>query len=273
MSGPGVERPTWATAIVTGGASGIGAALVHALAAAGSRVVVADLHFAAARVVAEQVGGDAVSLDVRDAAAVEQLVARIDDEYGLDLLCSNAGIAIADPTPTLDPVVWQRIFDVNVFGVVNGCRAALPRMMARGSGAILNTASLAGLVPSPGMSAYTASKHAVVGMTLSLRADASLAGVTVSALCPGWVETPMLDVEITAAVSVRELLPAFNAGEPVTAESVANAALLGLARGDALIVEPASARHSWQMMRDRPEAVEVASRRAAAAISSSMDRR
>jgi len=163
-------------AIVTGGASGIGRALGAALVRRGDHVVLADVEGAAAIEVAEQLtalgpgAATAAALDVRDAAAVAALVTGTAEQRGrLDLMFNNAGIGIGGPAEELSLAHWDRAIDVNLRGVVNGVHAAYPVMLRQGSGHIINTASLAGLLPTPGSAPYGATKWAVVGLSLSLR--------------------------------------------------------------------------------------------------------
>ncbi len=186
-------------AIVTGGASGIGAALARDLARHGADVLLADIQIDAALGVAAKItasGGRAAAhyVDVTDSEAVARLVARIAAEKGrLDYMFNNAGIAVIGEFRDLPAADWKRMLDINVSGVFAGTAAAYAVMIRQGSGHIVNTASVAGLVPSPGFAAYSASKHAVVGLSTSLRAEAAGYGVKVSAVCPGFVRTPIFD--------------------------------------------------------------------------------
>lgn len=250
--------PGGGAALVTGAAQGIGLALATALAAEGWRVVLADLNGAAARArAAELTGARGVTLDVRDADAVEDLVAAIEQDEPLRLLCNNAGVAAgAGDGGVWSVQEWQHVVGVNLMGVVHGINAAFPRMRARRSGVVLNTASLAGLTPGPAMQPYGATKHAVVGLSLDLRVDAAPYGVRVSALCPGWVDTPMLDGAGPDKASIREELEKFGVGAPVPAAEVAWAALDGLRRNRALIVHPRGARVGWWAQRLAPWYIE-----------------
>jgi NADP-dependent 3-hydroxy acid dehydrogenase YdfG len=167
------------TALVTGAASGIGAALVRRLRSCGARVITTDV----------QDGADH-RLDVRDLEGFAKLIG----EVGVpDLLFANAGLSTGGPTHEITRAHWDRTIDVNLNGVVNGILAVYPGMVERGAGHIVVTASAAGLVAPPFVTAYSATKHAVVGLALGLRAEAALRGVQVSVLCPGAVETPGLD--------------------------------------------------------------------------------
>jgi NAD(P)-dependent dehydrogenase (short-subunit alcohol dehydrogenase family) len=251
------------TAIVTGGASGIGRALAAAMVGRGAHVVVADVDAEGAARVADRLNADGpgdaspATVDVRDAAAVRELVERTHRDRGLDVLCNNAGIGVGGDPLELTVAHWDRALDVNVRGVVHGCDAAWPLLLAQGHGRIVNTASLAGLVPSGQLAPYVMSKHAVVGLSLSLRAAAAGTGVRVHALCPGFVDTPILDsrgptdlpVPASAdALSLRELLGGF----PYDADLLARDVLRGMARDDALIVAPRSARMLWRAQRFAP---------------------
>jgi NAD(P)-dependent dehydrogenase (short-subunit alcohol dehydrogenase family) len=251
-------------AIVTGGASGIGRALAAELTARGATVLIADIVGDRAKDTADQLTktgpGTAVAaeLDVRDAAAVEALVDSAYGEYGrLDLIMNNAGIAVGGAVDELTLEHWDKIIDVNLRGVIHGVHAAYPRMKERRTGQILNTASLAGLTEPPMMAPYVATKHAVVGLTLSLRAEAAPHGVKVSALCPGFVDTPMLD-------SANPDLPQTSAGRSVreaakrlqrtlySPEALAKDIVRGLAADKPLIIAPASARAVWRARRLSP---------------------
>ncbi len=186
------------TAIVTGAASGIGRALARELAYAGADVVLADLQEELVDEVASQIAADggrasAIGLDVRDYGQVQSLVNRTFEDKGrLDYLFNNAGVGIGGQIAEHSADDWEHIIDVNVKGVVYGVQAALPPMLQQGFGHIVNTASISGLIPVPGLVAYSATKHAVVGLTKSLRGEVASVGVRVSALCPGAVNTPLL---------------------------------------------------------------------------------
>ncbi|MFM7064018.1 MAG: SDR family oxidoreductase [Actinomycetes bacterium] len=189
-----------AVTVVTGGASGIGAALCRRFAAEGARaVVVVDLDLEGARQVASRTATDhpgaamaAEQLDVTDGPATSALVDRLVAEHGaIDLFCANAGIATG--TGVEAPVaVWQRAWDVNVMGHVHAARALLPHWLARGQGHLVTTASAAGLLTMVGDAPYTATKHAAVGLAEWLSITYGDRGVTVSCLCPQGVRTPML---------------------------------------------------------------------------------
>jgi NAD(P)-dependent dehydrogenase (short-subunit alcohol dehydrogenase family) len=188
-----------ATAIITGGASGIGRALAEELAKRGGEVVLADLQIELAEEVALKIrdaGGKAksVKIDVTHFPAMEQLVQETVKRTGrLDYLFNNAGIAIGGNVNHFGIEDWNQMIDVNLRGVINGIQAAYKMMIGQGFGHMINTASMAGLMCSPGAVAYATTKHAVVGLSKSLRAEAAQMGVRVSVVCPGVIRTPILD--------------------------------------------------------------------------------
>jgi NAD(P)-dependent dehydrogenase (short-subunit alcohol dehydrogenase family) len=188
-----------ATAIVTGGASGIGRALAEELTKRGCEVVIADLQIELAEEIASVIrasGGKAkaVEIDVTDFSAMEKLVQETVKRTGrLDYIFNNAGIVIGGYVSQYGIKDWNQIVDVNVRGVINGIQSAYKVMLAQGFGHIVNTASMAGLMSGPGSVAYTMTKHAVVGLSRSLRPEAEQMGIRVSVVCPGVVRTPILD--------------------------------------------------------------------------------
>lgn len=199
MRGPDVTsaslRLDGKVALVTGGASGIGEAMVRALHAAGASVAVADMSGAEKQLASEL--GDrvlAVHVDVTDDAAVGSAVQQAVGEFGgLDVLCNNAGTSgerIAAADYPLD--AFDKIVSVNLRGVLSGIRHAVPIMIERGGGSVINTASAAALVATPGRAPYSATKGAVVALTRSVAAEYGRAGIRCNAICPGIIDTPML---------------------------------------------------------------------------------
>ena len=255
-------------AIVTGGASGIGRALGAALVRRGDVVVLADVDGDAAAEVAERLRAagpgtaTAVAVDVREADAVAALVDGTAERHGrLDLLFNNAGLGIGGPAEELTLAHWARTLDVNLRGVVHGVQAAYPLMLRQGHGHIVNTASLAGLLPMPGSAPYATTKWAVVGLSLSLRAEGAARGVRVSVVCPGGVDTPILDKGIPAdlprvpgieAIDAREVVTRFSGGRLYSADALAADVLRGIDRNRPVIVAPRQARVMWRLMRLSP---------------------
>jgi NAD(P)-dependent dehydrogenase (short-subunit alcohol dehydrogenase family) len=255
-------------ALVTGAAQGIGLALATALSADGWRVTLSDIDGEGVRAAAARLpGARALTLDVTDAEAVEHTVAAVEATEPLRVLVNNAGVVPRGGDRGRYPVAeWNRVVAVNLMGVVHGVNAAYPRMRDRGSGVILNVASLAGLVAGPGLGPYAATKHAVVGLSLGLRADAAPYGVRVSALCPSWVDTAILDSPTPDGTPVRAHLAEFGLGAPVPPAEIARLALDGLRRNRALIVGPRVARQVWWAHRLVPGLVERRSGRVARAL-------
>jgi len=188
--------------IVTGAASGIGAAIAEAFAEAGAIVYVADINEAAGAQQAERLraaGGRAKTavLNVADAASCEALVARVLNENGrCDALVNNAGVGHVGTILTTPPEELERLWSINVRGMYHLCRAVLPSMVARKRGAIINMASALGLIAMEDRFAYTVTKHAVVGLTRSMAFDLGTTGVRINCICPGRVETPFVQARL-----------------------------------------------------------------------------
>jgi NAD(P)-dependent dehydrogenase (short-subunit alcohol dehydrogenase family) len=247
-------------AVVTGGGSGIGEALSRALAARGDTVVVADIDGASAERVAGDIGARAMAakVDVRDAASVQALVDDTVARHGrIDVMANNAGIGIGGDALELTLAHWDRIIDVNLRGVVHGVHAAYPVMARQRSGHILNTASMAGLTAPAYLAPYVATKHAVVGLSMSLREEAKAHHVRVSAICPFWVDTPILDSTgpddlpkpTTMEGGVREAAAKMGIYSP---HELAQDIIRGMERNKALIVAPRRGRVAWRMARVHP---------------------
>lgn len=212
------------TAVVTGGGRGIGAAVGRALAAEGAAVVLA------ARTAAE-VDGVAAELreaghtawgaacDVTDPEQVRALAAVAQERMGrIDVLVNNAGIATSAPLKAITLETWNRVFAVNVTGTFLCTQALLPGMVERGWGRVVNIASIAGRTGAPYIAAYAASKHAVVGFTRAIAAEVAATGVTVNAVCPGYVDTRMTD-ESVARIAGKTGIPAAAAREKILGTS------------------------------------------------------
>jgi NAD(P)-dependent dehydrogenase (short-subunit alcohol dehydrogenase family) len=255
-------------AIITGAASGIGRALAGALVTRGDTVVVADIDGEGAERAAGELArrgpGTATSavVDVRDAGTVRALVDQVRDQHGrLDVMVNNAGIGVGGDAGELTLAHWERVIDVNLRGVVHGVQAAYPVMITQRSGHIVNTASLAGLVPAPLLTPYAMTKHAVVGLSLSLRAEAAAHGVRVTAVCPGVVDTPILDTagqdDLPATALSGHVREFFRHVQPrfYAADQLAQDITRGIDRNAALVIAPASARAAWYLWRYAPGAV------------------
>ena len=252
-----------ATAIITGGASGIGRALGEELARRGCEVVLADLQIDLAEEVASEIhvsGGraKAMRIDVTDFPAMEQLVQETVTRTGrLDYIFNNAGILIAGPVNSYGIEDWKQIVDVNLLGVINGVKASYKIMMAQGFGHIINTSSMAGLLPGPGNIAYTTTKHAVVGLSKSLRAEAAQIGVRVSVICPGFIRTPILEGggkygKILIEIPLEQQRRTWEKFKPMSPNIFAQKVVNSVAENKAIIIVPTWWKLFWWIDRLSP---------------------
>ncbi len=261
-------------AFVTGAASGIGLALTRELTNRGTRVIATDI---APSIHATAGAAGAIAtfeLDVRDAARFATIVENVESQHGpIDLLFNNAGIGIGGEVQHLTLAHWARAIDVNVWGVIHGIAALYPRMVNRRHGIIINTASTAGLLPGPLLTPYAMSKHAVVGLTRSLRVEARAYGIQVNALCPAAIETPILDSSNPPDLPRPPALWPFSVRRyvmrlgdtPYPADACARDTLVGIERNDPVILVPAKARLGDWMMKLAPWRVEAKGEEALAA--------
>ena len=205
-------------AIVTGGASGIGAAICRRLAQGGARVVVADYDGVAAQALADTLGDAlAITLDVADAQAVQAMVdATVAHFGGLHLAVNNAGIGgPSHPTADYPLADWHRVIDVNLHGVMYAMKSELPAMLASGGGAIVNMASILGSVGWNGSLPYVAAKHALLGMTKTTAMEYARQGIRVNAVGPAFIETPLLSgLDRATHEGLAELHPMGRLGSP-----------------------------------------------------------
>jgi len=220
--------------LVTGGASGIGLASARRFHAGGAQVVLVDRDAEGVTRAAAELAGTAVVADVSQADQWQAILHGVDAAGGVDIVHLNAGMASGqDHLPGLSDDLYRRIMGVNVDHVVFGIRALLPGLLDRGGGAVVVTASLAGLVALPGDPIYTLTKHAVVGLVRALAPRLREQRVTVNAICPGMVDTPLLDGP------VKDML--VESGFPlIEADTVADAVYryaIGEATGKAVVVQ------------------------------------
>jgi NAD(P)-dependent dehydrogenase (short-subunit alcohol dehydrogenase family) len=249
--------------ILTGGASGIGQALGEQIAQLGAEMVVlADIDLERAKEVASccrkqgyQVR--AVGLDVTEASDIQDLVAETYSEYGrLDFMFNNAGIALCGEVRDLELVHWRRVIDTNLWGVIYGSIAAYRVMVTQKRGHIINTASLGGLIPEPMATAYAATKHAVVGLSTSLRAEAADLGINVSVVCPGFVQTRALDSATYVGIRKRDAIEELSSMQSMEAARCAQTILKGVACNKAIITDSAITRLLWRLHRLSPGILE-----------------
>ena len=261
MAGGGGKEATLRTfagavALVTGGASGIGAGLGRELARRGAFVVLADrdgedAQTEAARIAAAGGRAEGATLDVRDAAAVKALVTEVFARHGrLDYLFNNAGIAVGGEARELALEDWRDAVEVNLMGVVHGVQAAWPRMVGQGFGHVVNTASMAAFMATALAAPYGATKSATVGLSRALRVEGAALGLRVSVLCPGVVRTPILESggrhgRVRAFLDPELQKALWERTRPMDADAFARKSLDDVARNRAVIVHPAW----WRVLR------------------------
>lgn len=245
-------------AVVTGGGRGIGAACAQALAQAGAAVLVAarsEQQVEAVAATVQERGGTAVScaVDVTDPESVAALARYAYANLGeVDILVNNAGIASSAPIHRLELEDWNRMIDVNATGTFLCTRAFLPGMVRAGWGRVVNVASVAGLQGAPYIAAYTASKHAVIGFTRAAAIEVASKGVTVNAVCPGYVDTDMTRQSVativektgkTEAEALAALVGTTPLGRLIRPDEVAHAVVslchdrAGATNGQALVLD------------------------------------
>ncbi|HOT46067.1 MAG TPA: SDR family oxidoreductase [Spirochaetota bacterium] len=254
------------TAIVTGGASGMGRSLCRGLAARGARVVVADINGEEARRAVDEINAmgcsaRAITLDVGDESAVFRAVEEAAAELGsLDYYVNNAGIGISADARDLTIGQWRKIFDVNLFGVLYGTMAAYAVMARQGSGHIVNVASMAGFAPFSINAPYTAAKYGVVGLSQALRHEMEGLGVRMTLVCPGIVRTSFYDaIEIVG--TDRETYMEFMPRRLITPDRAAEIILDGVAREKTMIIFPFHAKVLWWISRFAPSVMTFINRK------------
>ena len=228
-------------ALVTGGGRGIGRAIALAFAREGARVVLAARTGQQVEEAAADIGNEEIAVpvvcDVSDVASVQLMFSRVSVKFGRgpDILVNNAGIAESAPLAKTDDDLWQRHLAINLSGTFYCTRAAMPAMIERGWGRIINIASIAGKTCAPYIAAYSASKHGVLGLTRSIAMEVAAKGITVNAICPGYVDTDMTtrgieNVTAKTGHSSEQALEAIKKMSPqnrlITVEEVSALALL-----------------------------------------------
>ena len=184
-------------AVITGGGTGIGKAIAKRFSANGACVAVMGRRSGPIQALADEIGGLAVQGDTTITSDCLRAVNMVKERYGgIDIIVANAGMVSVGSVTSLTEEAWEDTVRVNLTGVMRIARAAMPIMLERKNGAILNVSSVAGLSAIGEMASYIASKHAVIGLTKSMAIDYGPKGVRVNTLCPGWVETPMSDEEM-----------------------------------------------------------------------------
>ncbi len=243
-------------AIVTGAASGIGKALSEELCRRGAIVVLTDWKEDQVCEVTDAIPSDCASsvcLDVTDYDAFKTLVDDTAKQFGrIDYLFNNAGIAVGGEVRDITIDDWRKVLNVNLNGVVHGVAAAYPVMVKQGFGHIINTASIEGLVAFPGTAAYVASKHAVVGLSNSLRVEGKDLGVKVSVVCPGHIKTAIFNDSKMVNIDRQKMLDYLAKIPGITPEDCAKVVLKGVEKNKAIIVVTAVAKFLYTLQRISP---------------------
>lgn len=246
------------TAIVTGAGSGIGAEIARQLARRGAAVLVTDIAEESIRGVAKEITesggrGEAMVVDVTDRARLAEAIDTVVDQHGrLDYMFNNAGVAIFGEFDEVTLDEWDKTIDVNLRAVAHGSALAYRRMVHQGTGHIVNTASVAGLVPVSLQAHYCATKHAIVGMDKTLRLEAAQHGVRVTTFCPAFVQSGMF-VNNTLRGSLQgadasAILPI----PPLSTDKAVATLLSGVAKGRERVITPLYGRLGWWLERISP---------------------
>jgi NAD(P)-dependent dehydrogenase (short-subunit alcohol dehydrogenase family) len=243
--------------VITGGSSGLGRALAVALAERNARILIGDVNEAGAEKTIALLGGIEAHFQRCDVTKLEDVVSLADRAEalfgGVDLAVNNAGVAVAGKVGDIPIEDWRWIVDVNLWGVIYGCQTFAPRMRARRSGTILNVASCAGLLCAPEMAPYNVTKAAVIALSETMASELKADGVTVSALCPMFFETGLLDTARGSDGERRELATKLMRENKLQAAGVAKLAIAGVERGEIHIVPHAEGRWLWRLKRLTPE--------------------
>lgn len=245
------DRPR---AVVTGAGSGFGRAISVALARRGGRLVLGDIDeatLAETAELAEREGGEVrnAACDVRDAAQVEALALVADEAFGgTDVLVNNAGVAVAGEVGEVPLEDWRWQIEINLFGVIYGCHAFVPRMKEAGRGWILNVASSAGLLSAPMMAPYNVSKSGVIALSETLYGELSGTGVSVTALCPTFFRTKIHEAA-RGPGELRAQTEKLITESKWSADAIAEVALRGLERGELYVIPQVDGKVMWRAKR------------------------
>ncbi len=266
MTKPSASQPS--RVFITGGASGFGRALAARWAKAGARVAIGDKDPARGEEAASALGARFVPCDVTRAEDLEGAArSLVDDWGGVDVVVNNAGVASGGALDDVPLEEWRRVIDVNLMGVVHGCKAFVPIFKRQRAGHLVNVASMAGLVHLPFMATYNATKAAVVALSETLQTELAADGIKVSVVCPSFFKTDLAkSLAETSAPDVVAMTERMVTGSSVSAELVAGRAFRAIERGDFLVLTHRDAAAAWLFKRLVPHAafagiVERASRR------------
>ena len=240
---------------ITGGASGLGRALAERYARAGFRVCIGDLHEARGAEVARALGDAAHFLrcDVTSERDLGEAAAWLERSWGgVDVVVNNAGVALAGAIDETSMSDWKWIVDVNLLGVVRGCRVFTPLLKRQHGGHIVNVASLAGLVHMPMMAAYSATKAAVVALSETLRLELEPHNISVSVVCPGFFRTNLTESLRTGSADLDRLTRKLVEQSPIGADEIAEKVFRGVGRKEFRIIPQKDARLIWMIKRLSP---------------------
>ena len=252
--------PTPLRAVITGAGSGLGRAMALDLAGRGASVLVSDIVLSSAEETAELVRAkgarsEGVRCDVTDRDEVFALVNEAEMRLGgIDLIANNAGVAVGGPFEEISIEDWRWAVDINLWGVVYGCQAAIPRMRAQGHGYIVNVASAAGLLAPPSMSAYNVTKAGVVSLSETLYAEYKTQGIHVSVVCPTFFRTNIIGA-MRGATTKKEDAQVIRWMErsKVQAPGVAGAAIDSVRDGKLYVQPMREGRIAWRLKRTAPQ--------------------
>ena len=242
--------------LITGAGAGLGCAMARRFALAGWTPIVADLDLARAHAVADDLGGAAlaVQMDVRVEADWQRVAEVVGERFGVvDVVINNAGVAVAGTLEETSVEDWRWVLDIDLMGVVIGCKTFAPRMRARGAGHIINVASFAGCAAAPGINAYGTAKAGVIAMSEMLRAELAGTGVEVSVLCPAFVKTRLTETMRAPDASYHARVERWMAGSGVSAADVAEVVFQAVAKPRFMLLTHGNTRWLHRLRRWVPE--------------------
>ncbi|WP_428380198.1 SDR family oxidoreductase [Nevskia ramosa] len=252
---------------ITGGASGLGRALAEAYAREGARVCIGDINAARcaetlAALTALGATAHALPCDVTDEASLQAAADWLQAKWGgVDLVFNNAGVADAGGIDEMPIADWQWMIDINLLGVVRGCKVFTPMLKRQKSGHLINIASMAGLIHPPMMSAYNATKAAVVALSETLHAELHPHGIKVSVVCPAFFRTNLAESVRTANADMARLTSKLINKSQIGADEIATQVLAGVAKGDFHVLTHVKEKRIWLFKRAVPFAIYAAAMR------------
>ncbi|MGY6554930.1 MAG: SDR family NAD(P)-dependent oxidoreductase [Wenzhouxiangella sp.] len=250
------KEPDSRVVLITGGGAGLGAAMARRFSAAGWTPVVADLDLERAQAVAAELGAGALALqmDVTSEADWQRVAAQIHEQLGpVEVLINNAGVAAGGTLEETSVEDWRWVLDIDLMGVVIGCKTFAPAMRARRRGHIINVASFAGFAAAPGINAYGTAKAAVIAMSEMLRAELADAGVRVSVLCPAFVKTRLTETMRAPDSSYQKRVERWMSNSGVSADDVAEVVYRAVERPRFMLLTHGNTRWLHRLRRWLPE--------------------